>query len=125
MESLSARPKRLYSPRSTCAFHIAITTKRTPPTTRMQSRYRPLLSSLSERGGVPAHRLSYWNDIEYNPGRVKASRKVLFERNDCLGVDIYTHPHFIKHLRHLLLGADLADPGGGTRNRHRSAIPYR
>ena len=34
-----------------------------------------LLSSLSERGGVPAHRLSYWNDIEYNPGRVKASRK--------------------------------------------------
>jgi len=69
-----------------------------------------LLALLSERSGVPAHRLRYWNDIEYNPGRVKASRKGMFERNNCLGEDIYTHPHFIKHLRYLLLGADLADP---------------
>lgn len=68
-----------------------------------------LLASLSERGGVPAHRLSYWNDPDYNYGRIKASRKGLFERNDCHGEEIYTHPHFIKHLRYILLGADLPD----------------
>lgn len=69
-----------------------------------------LLASLAERNGVPEHRLRYWNDVDYNPGRVKASRKGMFERNGCRNEDIYTHPHFIKHLRYILLGADLADP---------------
>lgn len=69
-----------------------------------------LLASLSARDGVPPRRLRYWNDAEYNPGRIKASRKGAFERNNCLGEDIYTHPHFIKHLRYILLGADLPDP---------------
>jgi len=69
-----------------------------------------LLASLSERDGVPPQRLRYWNDTEYNPGRIKASRKGEFERNNCLGEDIYTHPHFIKHLRYILHGADLPDP---------------
>lgn len=66
-----------------------------------------LLKSLSDRDGVPAQRISYWNDPEYQPGRLKGSHKELFERNDCRGEDIYTHPHFIKHLRYILLGADL------------------
>lgn len=66
-----------------------------------------LLKSLSERDAVPAQRISYWNDPEYQPGRLKGSYKQLFERNDCRGEEIYTHPHFIKHLRYILFGADL------------------
>jgi hypothetical protein len=68
-----------------------------------------LLSSLGERKGVPAQRLSYWNDPRYNYGRIKTSRKGLFERNGCVGPDIYTHPHFIPYLRYFLFGADLSD----------------
>ncbi|KPG02091.1 hypothetical protein IP86_00955 [Rhodopseudomonas sp. AAP120] len=66
-----------------------------------------LLTSLSSRKAVPAQRLSYWNDPRYNYGRIKASRKGLFERNGCTGADIYTHPHFIPYLRYFLFGADL------------------
>lgn len=68
-----------------------------------------LVRSLSERKAVPPERLNYWNDPAYNPGRIKASRKGLFERNGCVGEDIYTHPHFIPHLRYVLFGADLPD----------------
>lgn len=72
-----------------------------------------LLASLSARGGVPAQRLSYWNDPAYQPGRLKGSRKQLFERHNDDPEDIYTHPHFIKHLRYILFGADL--PAGVMR----------
>lgn len=68
-----------------------------------------LVRSLSARDAVPQERIRYWNDPDYNPGRIKASRKGLFERNSCTGDDIYTHPHFLKHLRYFLFGADLSD----------------
>ena len=68
-----------------------------------------LLRLLSARGAVPEQRISYWNDPAYKPGRVKGSRKQMFERNGCHGEDIYTHPHFIEHLRYILLGTDLPD----------------
>lgn len=66
-----------------------------------------LLASLSERDAVPAQRLSYWNDPAYQPGRLKGSRKQLFERNNDDAEDIYTHPHFLVHLRYIMFGADL------------------
>lgn len=68
-----------------------------------------LVRSLSERRAVPRERLNYWNEPTYNPGRIKASRKGLFERNRCVGEEIYTHPHFLPHLRYFLFGADLPD----------------
>lgn len=68
-----------------------------------------LLASLSGRGAVPPQRLSYWNDPAYQPGRLKASRKQLFERHNDDAAEIYTHPHFIKHLRYILFGADLPE----------------
>lgn len=73
---------------------------------------RPILAlvrSLSSRNAIPQERIKYWNDPDYNPGRVKASRKGLFERNSCTGDDIYTHPHFLVHLRYFLFGADLPE----------------
>lgn len=66
-----------------------------------------LLTSLGERGGIPEHRIRYWTDPDYNPGRIKASRKGVFERNGCHGDDICTHPNFIRHLRYLLFGSEL------------------
>jgi hypothetical protein len=66
-----------------------------------------LLESLSERQAVPDQRLRYWNDPTYHPGRTKGSRKQLFERHNDDAAEIYTHPHFIQHLRYILFGADL------------------
>lgn len=68
-----------------------------------------LLKSLSARRAVPDVRLNYWNDRDYRSGRIKGSRKGLFERNGCTGADIYTHPHFLEHLRYFLFGAELPD----------------
>lgn len=67
----------------------------------------PLMASLSARDAIPAHWLHYWTDPDCNPGRIKASRQGVFERNGCMGEDIYTHPNFIKHLRYMLLGCEL------------------
>ncbi|BAC47183.1 bll1918 [Bradyrhizobium diazoefficiens USDA 110] len=39
-----------------------------------------LLQSLSDRSAIPQERLNYWNDPRYHQGRIKASRKGLFER---------------------------------------------
>jgi hypothetical protein len=69
-----------------------------------------LLKSLRDRNIIPRERLSYWSDPAYNSGRVKASRKGLFERNGCEGADIYTHPNFLQFLRYFLFGATLPDP---------------
>jgi hypothetical protein len=68
-----------------------------------------LLESLSERSAIPKERLKYWTEQRYNPGRIKASRKELFERNGCRGTEIYTHPHFVRYLRYFLFGAELPD----------------
>jgi hypothetical protein len=40
-------------------------------------------------------------------GRIRTSHKGLFERNNCAGDEIYTHPHFLKYLRYFLFGAEL------------------
>jgi hypothetical protein len=68
-----------------------------------------LLKSLGARRGIPEVRLKYWNDPTYRSGRIKGSRKGLFERNNCRGEDIYTHPHFLEHLRYFLFGTELPD----------------
>ncbi|WP_062788435.1 hypothetical protein [Novosphingobium capsulatum] len=66
-----------------------------------------LLAALAKRGAMPSHWLKYWTDPACNPGRIRASRQGLFERNGCMGEDIYTHPNFVRHLRYLLLGCEL------------------
>lgn len=48
-----------------------------------------LLKSLSDRSAVPKERLNYWNDPRYHHGRIKTSRKGLFERNGRTGAEIY------------------------------------
>jgi hypothetical protein len=77
-----------------------------------------LLESLTERRGIPAHRLGYWNDPQFNPGRVKGSRKQMFERHGTAGREIYTHPNFVRHLRYILSSRDRS----WRNSRARSAI---
>ena len=68
-----------------------------------------LLGLLSARKAVPKQRMAYWNDPQYNTGRGNKSHKGVFEKNGCLGQEIYTAPHFIPYLRYFLFGADLPD----------------
>jgi hypothetical protein len=66
-----------------------------------------LLRLLVKRRAIPEIRARYWQDPEYQHGRVKASHKGLFERNGNKGEEIYEHPHFLPYLRYFLYGADL------------------
>jgi hypothetical protein len=66
-----------------------------------------LLRSLVDRGGIPAHRLRYWDDPAYNSDRSKLSRNELFRRNGGDKESPFIHPNFIPHLRYILYGADL------------------
>lgn len=69
-----------------------------------------LLQSLIDRNAIPEARQRYWQDPEYQIGRVKASHQGLFERNGTRGNDIYTHLSFLKYLRYFLFGAQLPAP---------------
>jgi hypothetical protein len=76
-----------------------------------QSNRQPiltLLASLDGRDAIPAHRIRYFTDADYKPGRTKGSRLQLFEK-DNEGDEIYEHPNFKKHLRYFLFGPDLPD----------------
>ena len=72
-----------------------------------ESAIPPFLKSIIDRGAVPAVRISYFTDPDYNLSRIKGSNKQLFERNGCRGSEIYTHPHFLPYLRFMVFGADL------------------
>jgi hypothetical protein len=68
-----------------------------------------LLDLLKERGAIPEHRIRYFIDPKYKPGRTKGSRKKLFERSGNVGAEIYEHPHFKEYLRYFLFGSELSD----------------
>lgn len=67
----------------------------------------PLMDSLLRRGGIPKHRLEYFDNPKYRSGRLKGSHRNLFERNGTAGRQILEHPHFLPYLRYFLFGADL------------------
>ena len=68
-----------------------------------------LLKRLVDRRAIPQERIKYWRDPSYNSGKMRLSRKEVFEGNGCTGDDIYTHPHFIPVLRYFLFGSVLTD----------------
>lgn len=69
-----------------------------------------LYELLEKRGVIPEHRMRYWEDPRYNYGRMKGSRKHIFERNGASGREIYERPRFLKYLKYFLDGADLPAP---------------
>ncbi|MHC2866404.1 hypothetical protein ACVIYH_007482 [Bradyrhizobium diazoefficiens] len=68
-----------------------------------------LLQSLSDRSAIPQERLNYWNDPRYHQGRIKASRKGLFERM-VAEVPTFTRIHILSVIFDIFcLCADLPD----------------
>jgi hypothetical protein len=63
---------------------------------------------LTKRGAIPAHRIEYFTNPDYKPGRIKGSRQDLFEKHN-EGVEVFEHPNFKQHLRYFLFGPDLPD----------------
>lgn len=70
-------------------------------------RVASLMALLIARDAIPKARWEYWVNPTYNHGRIKASRKGIFERNGNRGDEIYEHPHFLPYLRYMLDGASL------------------
>lgn len=66
-----------------------------------------LASSILDRGVVPAVRLAYFTDPEFNAGGRGRSRQDIFEKNGTSGDGILKHPHFLKHLKYFVYGPDL------------------
>jgi hypothetical protein len=68
---------------------------------------KALAQSLNERKAIPAHRLRFFTDPDYNIGGHGSSRKQLFERNSN-GNDILTSVHFLKYLHYFIYGPSLS-----------------
>lgn len=66
-----------------------------------------LMTSLIERRAIPELRVKWFTDPTYFPGGRGKSRKQMFERNGCMGADIFRHPHFLEFLQTFLYGPNL------------------
>ena len=69
---------------------------------------KQLTKMLIARGAIPEHRRKYFTDPAYNVGGRGSSRLDLFEGNGCRGDAILVHPHFLRHLRYFIFGAELS-----------------
>jgi hypothetical protein len=70
-------------------------------------RVERFFSLIAERSIVPEHRMLYFTDPSYNVGGRGKSRKGIFERNGCYGVDIVRHAHFLPYLQYMVCGPGL------------------
>jgi hypothetical protein len=66
-----------------------------------------LMKSLIARRAIPELRVQWFTDPKLFPGGRGKSRRQLFERNGCIGEEIFRHPHFLEYLHYFLYGADL------------------
>ena len=67
-----------------------------------------LIDSLFGREAIPAHRREWWTNPELNTGSKKSRRDRFTEnRRASSPHDIYTHPHFLKHLHYFVFGPNL------------------
>jgi len=65
--------------------------------------------SLLDRKGIPQHRLRYFMDPAYSPGRGKGSRLDQFRRNVPDDAEILRNSHFLAYLRYFIFGANLPE----------------
>ncbi len=70
---------------------------------------KPLALSLLDRRAIPAVRLAYFTEAQYNVGS-KCSREEVFERNGTRGEEILEDGNFLKFLRYFIEGPDLPKP---------------
>lgn len=66
-----------------------------------------LMPLLLQRKAIPAQRLRYFDDPEFNDG--KKSRMQVFEGNGTSGVAIFGHGNFLSHLCYFIHGAALPE----------------
>jgi len=66
-----------------------------------------LTTSLLDRGGIPDHRIRHFTDPDYYPGGRGKSRQDSFTQHGNDHDETLRHPHFLKHLRYFIHGADL------------------
>ena len=64
------------------------------------------MRSLFDRKAVPAVRLRYFTDPDYNVG-LRKSRLQVFESNGTIGDAIFGHGNFLKYLKYFIHGPDL------------------
>ncbi|MCG8512079.1 MAG: hypothetical protein MI741_22920 [Rhodospirillales bacterium] len=62
---------------------------------------------IAREEAIPAHRVSYFTDPDYNIGGRNFSWKQTFERNGTQVYAIFRHPHFLPFLRYFIFGPDL------------------
>jgi hypothetical protein len=63
---------------------------------------------LARQDAIPAHRIAYFTEPEFNIGGRGRSRKERFEQNLTSG-SMYEHPHFLAYLRYFIHGPDLPE----------------
>lgn len=78
-----------------------------------------LIDSLMKRNGIPAHRVNWFTDPDYNIGGHGKSRMQVFEGNGCRGEAILRHAHFLAHLRYFICGPELPN---GVADTFRKAV---
>lgn len=67
-----------------------------------------LMDSLDRHQAIPAHRLEWWTNPELNTGSNKSRRDRFAENTKANSPhDIYTNPHFLKHLHYFVFGPNL------------------
>jgi len=66
-----------------------------------------LMQLLIARKAIPAARLSWFTESNYNIGGHGSSRQDIFERNGTKGKAILHHPNFLAHFRYFVHGPDL------------------
>ena len=66
-----------------------------------------LLDHLQRRDAIPAIRVRYFTDPEFNTARGKKSHRATFEANGSVGHQMLQHPHFLSYLWYFIHPARL------------------
>lgn len=66
-----------------------------------------LFDLLRGRDALPAHRLRWFTDAEFNPGGRGKSREDQWRRNGTSGREVLRHPHFLAYFAYFICGPDL------------------
>lgn len=66
-----------------------------------------LFDLLMARDALPAHRLRWFTDAEFNPGGRGKSRQDQWRQNGTSGREILRHPNFLAYFAYFICGPDL------------------
>jgi hypothetical protein len=66
-----------------------------------------LFDLLMGRDALPAHRLRWFRDAEFNPGGRGKSREDQWRRNGTSGREVLRHPNFLAYFAYFICGPDL------------------